>query len=96
MAQLRFATMPGGANSVSLDEAQRNYLEFGVAQRSRLFEARSPVTGDERDPQWRPLDAAQDNVEEPMRGIAYADSYPVDDTTVLYYWRPTYWRRFSA
>jgi hypothetical protein len=28
-----------------------------------------------------------------MRGTAYGDSYPWPDTTVLYYWRATYWRR---
>ena len=28
-----------------------------------------------------------------QRGESYADSYPYEDTTVLYYWRSTHWRR---
>ena len=38
---------------------------------------------------WRPLDPKRDNVEEPQRGTDYADSYPLGDTTVLYYWCAT-------
>ena len=30
------------------------------------------------------------------RNIDYADSYPLSDTTVLYYWRPSYWRRLTS
>ena len=41
----------------------------------------------------RPLDLARDNVEEPRRGENYGETYPYEDTTVLYYWRTTYWRR---
>ena len=44
----------------------------------------------------RPLDPAHDNPEEPQRNIDYADSYPLQDTTVLYYWRETYWRRLAS
>lgn len=32
----------------------------------------------------------------PQRDIDYADSYPLRDTTVLYYWRATYWRRLAS
>ena len=31
-----------------------------------------------------------------QRGIDYANSYPLNDTTVLYYWRATYWRRLAS
>ncbi len=44
----------------------------------------------------RPLDFAHDNIEEPGRSTNYADTYPLDDTTVLYYWRATYWRRLAS
>ena len=43
-----------------------------------------------------PVDAAKDNIEEPAAGIDYAESYPTDDPTVLYYWRSTYWRRLVS
>ncbi len=45
------------------------------------------------EPGWRPLNPDQDKPEKPSRGISYGDSYPWPDTTVLYYWRSTYWRR---
>jgi hypothetical protein len=93
LAQLRFPLMPGICNRVSLYEGQRNYRDLGVAERGNLGLMRAPVEGEEREEGWRPLDLERDNVEEPRRGVDYAESYPEDDTTVLYYWRPTYWRK---
>ena len=38
---------------------------------------------------WRPVDPTQDLAE-----AAFFDDQPwPEDLTVLYYWRPTYWRR---
>jgi hypothetical protein len=85
--------MPGSANHVSLVEAQRNYVTRGTAERRKQGQTRRPFEGEPRDEQWRPVDITRDNIEEPQRGQNYADSYPYEDTTVLYYWRPTYWRR---
>jgi hypothetical protein len=96
MAQLRFAQMPGGANTESLERAQRNFAEFGASSRRARVVARSPLAEEPRDPQWRPLDPRTDNVEEPRRGTPYGDSYPVKDPTVLYYWRSSYWRRYTS
>jgi hypothetical protein len=96
MSQLRFARMPGGANTESLERAQQNFADFGAATRRSSALARSPFDDERRDPEWRPLDPAVDNIEEPRRGTAYADSYPVEDPTVLYYWRGTYWRRYAS
>ena len=93
LAQLRFPLMPASCNRVSLYDAQRNYRAFGAAERTNRGLTRRPVEGEEREPGWRPLDLALDNVEEPQRGVKYGDSYPESDTTVLYYWRNTYWRR---
>lgn len=91
--QLRFPTMPGGANTVSLQEAQENYRDSGAAELRNRALVRAPFEDEVREPSWRPLDPGTDNVEEPQRGVGYADSYPDRDTTVLYYWRATYWRR---
>jgi hypothetical protein len=88
--------MPGSANTVSLRDAQENYRDFGAAERRNRGLTRTPVEGEPRESEWRPLDPGRDNVEEPARGVAYADSYPVRDTTVLYYWRATYWRRLVS
>jgi len=32
-----------------------------------------------------PLDPSHDNIEEPQRGVDYAESYPLADTTAQYY-----------
>ena len=96
LAQLRFPRLPGSANHVSLEDAQHNYAEIGSAERRNRGEARAPIEGEVRELGWRPLDSARDNMEEPQRGIDYGDSYPLADTTVLYYWRSTYWRRLAS
>jgi len=96
LAQLRFPRLAGSANHVSLEDAQQNFAEFGTAERRHRGEGRAPFDGEPRDNSWRPLDPCRDNIEEPQRGIDYADSYPLADTTVLYYWRETYWRRLAS
>lgn len=96
LTQLRFPRMPGSANTVSLESAQHNFDDLGVAERRHAGQGRRPQDGERRESNWRPLDPARDNIEEPQRGIDYADSYPLADTTVLYYWRTTYWRRFAS
>lgn len=92
LSQLRFVDMPGAANHVSLSKAQQNFAAFGAAERRNVADARAPVPGEVRDEAWRPVDHDTDNTETPQRGIKYAESYP-EDTTELYYWRATYWRR---
>jgi hypothetical protein len=96
LAQLRFPLMPGAANVVSLQTAQHNFMDCGAAEKRNRDAGREPVPGERREDGWRPLDTDNDNIEEPQRGVAYADSYPIHDTTVLYYWRPTYWRRMHS
>jgi len=96
LAQLRFPLMPGMGNDVSLIEAQQNYQKFGAAERKNIGLTRGPVDGEEVEPGWRPLDPARDNIEEPRRGVDYMSSYPESDTTVLYYWRSTYWRKLQS
>jgi hypothetical protein len=96
LAQLRFPRMPGSANRVCLQDAQRNYTAFGASERRAIGEGRRPFEDEVREADWRPLDVARDNIEEPERGSNYGDSYPLDDTTVLYYWRFTYWRRLES
>ena len=96
LAQLRFPLLPGSANHVSLLEAQRNYADFGAAERRYRDVGRERPDEERRDRGWRPLDPERDNVEVPRGGIDYANSYPLNDTTVLYYWRDTYWRRLAS
>lgn len=95
LAQLRFPLMPGAANVVSLVEGQKNYAACGAAERRNVPYTRAPIAGERRDSQWRPVDPERDNVEQPRAGVNYARDYP-EDTTVLYYWRRTYWRRLDS
>ncbi len=92
----RSPRLPGSANHVSLEDAQHNFVAFGSAERRRRGEGRSSYTDEAREQGWRALDPARDNIEEPQRGIDYGDSYPLSDTTVLYFWRATYWRRLVS
>jgi hypothetical protein len=96
LTQLRFPLMPGSCNTVSLHTGQQNYRNYGAAERRNIGTTREPFAEERVEEGWRPLDLERDNVEEPKRGTKYGDSYPYSDTTVLYYWRATYWRKFSA
>jgi hypothetical protein len=93
LAQLRFPMMPGISNTVSLVDAQVNYQRIGVAERKNQGQGRAALDGEDVEEGWRPIDPQIDNLERPTSGEDYATSYPWSNTTVLYYWRPTYWRR---
>ena len=93
LVQLRFPLMPGASNVVSLQVAQQNYQQFGSAEKRKFSSVRRPRKSEERESGWRMLDPDIDNIEEPRSGINYADSYPVYDSSVLYYWRDTYWHK---
>lgn len=96
LVQLRFPLMPGSCNTVSLEQGQRNYQAYGAAERRNVGSTRRPFEDEAVDEGWRPLDPERDNIEEPRRGEKYSETYPYADPTVLYYWRPTYWRRLSS
>lgn len=95
LSQLRFINMPGSSNHVSLRKAQINFVAFGASEQRKLLGVREVFDIDDRDETWRPVDPVRDNIEEPRSGINYGSSYPLDGT-VLYYWRPCYWRRVSG
>lgn len=83
-AQLRFVAR-GGANRVSLLEAQQNCTEFGVSEPGIAANARPPSQTEPRDPEWRPLDPLRDRIEEPDPTVPYGSSHSLG--TALYYWR---------
>lgn len=95
LSQLRFPLMPGLSNHSSLQSAQKNYATSGASAKHNPGPVRKPEITDQQDEGWRQLDTEHDNIEEPHRGIDYNSSYP-QDTTVLYYWRETYWRAGHA
>jgi hypothetical protein len=92
VSQLRFVRTSGGANGPSLIEAQKNYAARGVSEVKMQQHTRLPGPDDVRDTDWRPIDLTRDNIEEPSSGTDYGQTYPTD-STLLYYWKPGYWRR---
>jgi hypothetical protein len=45
----------GGANDVSLREAQKNFKEFGASEKEVLKFVRKPRPNDKKDPDWKTL-----------------------------------------
>jgi hypothetical protein len=91
--QLEFATtLAGGANGVTLVEAQANFQRFGACDERSMRHCRPP--GDTpRDPEWRAIDPARDRFEDfaaPTRPRA------PDHPEALYYWRPSFWQLREA
>ena len=91
LSQLRFPETTG-PNDVSLIEAQANFTAKGAKAAHHVRHVRPANRHDARDPSWRRLDLAIDDIERPIAGINYGATYPTDPTQ-LYYWRPDYWRR---
>jgi hypothetical protein len=86
LEQLRWPGFAGGANAVSLIEAQRNVAQFGAIEERFTGDVR-PATADEQpDPEWRPI-VSSDAFEAPDESAAWPE-----DKTTLYYWRSTFWR----
>jgi hypothetical protein len=94
ISQLRFPRMAGGANRVSLIDAQANFAAVRQSDPGVLPWVRPAGAQDVRDPLWRPVDLAVDTIEDPIPGRDRGTDYP-DDHSDLYYWRPNYWRRRS-
>jgi hypothetical protein len=90
--QLRFPALAGGANGSSLVEAQQAFVRVGASELRFVQNCRAPAPGDERDPTWRPLDAAVDEIVDLPRSVDKRSAHP-SDTTAFYYWRDNYWRR---
>lgn len=45
----------GGANLVSLKQAQQNYIEFGASEKRFLQNVRKPTSDEVKDPNWQAL-----------------------------------------
>lgn len=87
--QLRRPDCSGGANKPSLIAAQQTYQAIGACEEHVLRYVR-PATADEPlDPGWRPVDLTRDSFE-PLEQEDRAP-WPAD-RTVLYWWRPPFWR----
>ncbi|MET8796768.1 CPCC family cysteine-rich protein [Nocardia sp. NPDC004568] len=89
LIQLRWPTFAGGANSVSLVDAQRNYEDIGACEERLRSFIRLPATDEPLDDAWRRIDLTRDNFEN--WDNKRRAPWPADPT-VLYWWLPTFWR----
>ncbi|CAH0251467.1 hypothetical protein SRABI96_03189 [Peribacillus sp. Bi96] len=48
--------MDGGANNVSLKEAQKKFINFGVSEKDFLKNVRRPNMSDIKDQSWKPFE----------------------------------------
>jgi hypothetical protein len=74
---------------LNLIESQKNFQRFGASNEAFVDRAREPREGERRDAGFRYADPAIDDFES-------LDDTPEgwpSDYTVLYWWRPTFWRR---
>ncbi len=85
--QLRWPALAGGANTVSLIEAQKSYAGVGAIEPRFAGDVRKPTDEDALDPDFRPITAS-----DPFEAPDDSAPWPEDKTT-LYYWRPTFWRK---
>ena len=53
--QLNDPDYEGGANTVSLKQAQRNFLEFGASEKRFVRKVLQSTGDDVRDSNWKPL-----------------------------------------
>lgn len=84
--QLRWPDYAGGANKPSLIESQANFRQHGAMEPRFVDNVRPPADDEPLDPGWRPIDLRFDRFERGGFG-----GWP-SDLTVLYWWRPTFWR----
>ncbi len=88
IVQLRWPDMAGGANKVSLIEAQKNYIAHGVSELRLLRHVRPPRQDEKVERGWRTIDVELDVLESSLPGTR---AWP--DYDRLYWWRPDYWLR---
>lgn len=76
--QLASPDYAGGANTLSLIDAQKNFLTIGVSNEKFLDRVKKPSGSEERDSEWHPFD--------PSRDKKYEGKF-TKDMTSLYYWK---------
>jgi hypothetical protein len=89
LVQLRWPTYPGGANKPSLVDAQRSFARDGASEKRLVPYVRRPSPDEPLDDGGRPIDLEVDDFEDPT---GEHQDWPAD-SSVLYWWRPTFWRR---
>ncbi|MFD8597524.1 type I-E CRISPR-associated endoribonuclease Cas2 [Kitasatospora sp. NPDC059646] len=86
--QFRWPLMPGGANRVSLVEAQENVQAYGACDQHGCRFVRPPLEDEPVDPAWRPIDLTRDKFED--QDQVGPRPWP-DDKSVMCWWLPSFW-----
>ncbi|UOE21436.1 hypothetical protein NI17_010160 [Thermobifida halotolerans] len=86
LVQLRWPCFVGGANGVSLVEAQKNFLEFGACKENLVKFTRKPVEYECTAFGWRPIDLDVDYFGENLDSLPYPR-----DKTLMYWWKEGFW-----
>ena len=73
----------GGANHITLAEAQRNFLAYGASKPYLTAFVRRPTPFDRRDVGWRPIDETLDRFSE----FSWTEPVEARLDETLYYWR---------
>jgi hypothetical protein len=91
IVQLAYPLMGGGANKLSLFDAQREFARSGVSDPRCIVHVRPPQDDEPLEAGWRPFDPATDPhlQTDSQRDNAIWKSAALD--SVLYYWRSEYW-----
>ena len=91
--QLAFPDLAGGANGVSLIQAQQNFAAFGTSDSRTKSRVRSPRETDARDSDWRTLDPSRDHYLswDCKQDLERWRLVKAPEPSCLYYWRPEYW-----
>ncbi|GAA3883848.1 CPCC family cysteine-rich protein [Streptomyces sedi] len=89
LLQLRWPLYAGGANGITLADAQQNYLRSGVSDSRFSDLVRAPRETEVLDVGFRVADLERDNFEP-----TFVQEMPwPSDRMALYWWRPHFWRR---
>jgi len=56
LIQFNDPTYEGGANKVSLKQAQKNFIEFGACEKDMIKNVRRPMEDEQRDANWKLLE----------------------------------------
>ena len=79
--QLRYPASAGGANAMTLIDAQEAFRRIGAVEERLLEFVRPPAEDEPLDEGWRPIDPQRDK-------YAHSDDESwVSDYTVFYWWR---------
>jgi hypothetical protein len=90
IVQLAFPDCAGGANGISLLEAQQTFILNGVCEARFRAHVRPPGPTD-KDPHWRPLNPGRDRFLSWFNKKDHKRWKQSSGDICLYYWLPDYW-----